>query len=329
MSQKLSLAMLAVAAVACSKSDATPTTSPPTEVGVMTVEPQTLPLSYEFVGEVQPIKRVDVRARVEGVIEARPFTEGSVVKAGQVLYRLERVRYDAAYRSAAARLANAKRTLARLEPLLERNAVAQQDVDNAQTEVESAQAAYDDARKSREDAVVRAEIGGRIGRTQLEVGARVTGPADLLTTIEQLDPVYESFHPSIQDQQQWTREPRSRALIQRGSPLVVRVVLPDGTELARKGKLDYVSPSVDPATGTQELRASFDNGERTLVPGQFVRVRLQGFERDSALAVPRRAVQQSLDQQFVLGVGKGDTVAARDIEAGTWSGGWWVGEGGL
>ena len=118
MPQKLSLVMLAVAAAACSKGDATPTTPPPAEVGVMTVEPRTLPLNYEFVGEVQPIKRVEVRARVEGVIEARPFTEGSVVKAGQVLYRLERVRYDAAYRSAAARLANAKRTLARLEPLL-------------------------------------------------------------------------------------------------------------------------------------------------------------------------------------------------------------------
>ena len=327
--QRLSLALLAAAAAACSKGDATPTTPPPAEVGVMTVEPRTLPLSYEFVGEVQPIKRVDVRARVEGVIEARPFTEGSVVKAGQVLYRLERVRYDAAYRNAAARLANARRTLGRLEPLLERNAVAQQDVDNARTEVESAEAAYDDARKNREDAVVRAEIGGRVGRTQLEVGARVTGPADLLTTIEQLDPVYVSFHPSIQDQQQWARNPRSRTLIQPGSPLVVRVVLPDGSELPRKGKLDYVSPSVDPATGTQELRASFGNDDRALVPGQFVRVRLQGFERDSALAVPRRAVQQSLDQQFVLVVGQGDTVAARDIEAGTWSGDWWIVENGL
>jgi len=329
MPKRLLLAMLAVAAAACSQSDATPTTPPPAEVGVMTVEPRTLPLSYEFVGEVQPIKRVDVRARVDGVIEARPFTEGSVVKPGQVLYRLERVRYDAAYRSAAARLANAQRTLARLEPLLERNAVAQQDVDNTRTEVESAQAAYDDAQKSRADAVVRAEIGGRVGRTQLEVGARVTGPADLLTTIEQLDPVYVSFHPSIQDQQQWARNPRSRELIQPGSRLVVRVVLPDGSELPRKGKLDYVSPSVDPATGTQELRASFGNDDGALVPGQFVRVRLQGFERDSALAVPRRAVQQSLDQQFLLIVGKGDTVAARDIETGTWSGDWWIVERGL
>jgi membrane fusion protein, multidrug efflux system len=328
-SQRLSVAMLAIAAAACSRSNATPPAPPPAEVGVMTVERRTLPLSYEFVGEVQPIKRVEVRARVDGVIESRPFTEGSLVKAGQVLYRLERVQSDAAYRSAAARLANAQRTVGRLEPLLERHAVAQQDVDNARTNVEAAEAAYDDARKDREDAVVRAEINGRVGRTKLEVGARVTGPADLLTTVEQVDPVYVTFHPSGQDQQQWRQDPASRKLIQPGSALVIRVVLPDGRELPRKGKLDYVSPSVDPATGTQELRASFDNEDLALVPGQFVRVRLQGFERDSALAVPRRAVQQSLDQQFVLVVGKGDTVAARDIETGTWSGDWWIVERGL
>lgn len=328
-SQRLSVAMLAMAAAACSKSNATPPAPPPPEVGVVTVAPRTLPLHYEFVGEVQPIKRVEVRARVDGVIESRPFTEGSLVKEGQVLYRLERVRYDAAFRSASARLANARRIQARLEPLLAQNAVAQQDVDNARTEVEAAEAVYEDAGKNREDAVVRAEIGGRVGRTRLEVGARVTGPADLLTTVEQVDPVYVSFHPSSQDQQQWRQDPASRKLVQPGSPLVVRVVLPDGSELPREGKLDYVSPSVDPATGTQELRASFANDDLALVSGQFVRVRLQGFERDSALAVPRRAVQQSLDQQFVLVVGKGDTVQARDIDAGTWSGDWWIVEKGL
>jgi membrane fusion protein, multidrug efflux system len=328
-SQRLSAAMLALAAAACSQSNAAPPGPPPAQVGVITIERRTLPLSYEFVGEVQPIKRVEVRARVDGVIESRPFTEGSLVKAGQILYRLERVRYDAAYRSASARLANAQRTLGRLEPLVERNAVAQQDVDNARTEVEAAEAAYDDARKNRADAIVRAEISGRVGRTRLEVGARVTGPADLLTTVEQVDPVYVAFHPSSQDQLQWRQDPRSRKLIQPGSPLVVRVVLPDGSELPRKGKLDYVSPSVDPATGTQELRASFANDDLALVAGQFVRVRLQGFERDSALAVPRRAVQQSLDQQFVLVVGKGDTVVARNVETGTWSGDWWIVERGL
>jgi membrane fusion protein (multidrug efflux system) len=322
--------LLLVGASACRNGEAKPPAGPPPpEVGVVAIASRSLPLSYEFVGEVQPIKRVEVRARVDGVIESRPFTEGAFVKAGDVLYRLERVRYDAAYRSASARVANARRTLGRLEPLLVREAVAQQDVDDARTELEAAEAALDEARKDREDAVVRAEISGRVGRTRLEVGARVTGPADLLTTVEQLEPVYITFRPSTQDLLRWRQDPASRDLIRPGSTLRIRVVLPDGTELPREGRLDFVSSSLDPATGTQEFRASFTNKDLLLVPGQFVRVRLEGFSRDSALAVPRRAVQQALGRQFVLVVGQGDTVAARDVQPGPWSGDAWIIERGL
>lgn len=321
--------LFGVAAIGCHGGADAPPPPPPPEVSVVSLSPRTLPLSYEFVGEVQPIRRVEVRARVDGIIESRPFTEGAFVKAGDVLYRLERVRSDAAYRSAAAQLANAQRTLARLEPLLARNAVAQQDVDNARTDAESAQAALDEATKNRSDAVVRAEMSGRVGRTLLEVGARVTGPSDLLTTVEQVDPVYVAFRPSSQDLLRWRQDPESRDLIRPGSRLTVKVVLPDGSELPRAGKLDYVSPSLDPATGTQEFRALFTNKDLLLVSGQFVRVRLEGFQRDSTLAVPRRAVQQSLGRQFVLVVGQGDTVAARDVQTGAWSGDAWIIERGL
>jgi membrane fusion protein, multidrug efflux system len=314
---------------ACGKGGDAPPAPPPAAVSVVSLTPARLPLTYEFVGEVQPTRRVEVRARVDGIIEARPFTEGAVVKPGQVLYRLERVRSDAAYRNAAARLANAQRTLARLEPLLARNAVAQQDVDNARTEAETAQAALDEASKDRSDAVVRAEIAGRVGRTLMEVGARVTGPSDLLTTIEQLDPVYVAFRPSSQDLLRWRQDPEARDLLRPGGRLVVKVILPDGSELPREGKLDYVSPSLDPATGTQEFRASFANKDVLLVSGQYVRVRLEGFARDSTLAVPRRAVQQSLGRQFVLVVGPGDTVASRDVQTGPWSGDAWIIEKGL
>ncbi len=156
MSRALVVVFLAGVA-GCKPGAKAPPAPPPAEVGVVSVAPRTLPLTYEFVGEVQPTRRVEVRARTDGIIEARPFTEGAFVKPGDVLYRLERVRSDAAYRSAVARLSNARRTLARLEPLLIRNAVAQQDVDNARTEAESAQADLDEASKNRSDAVVRAE----------------------------------------------------------------------------------------------------------------------------------------------------------------------------
>ena len=318
----------AVVAGACRK-DPTPQAPPPPEVAVVQVEPRRVPTSYVFTGEVQPYRRVEVRARVDGVIEARPFTEGTTVKPGQVLYRLDRVRSDAAYRSALARYQNAKRTLERLQPLLGQNAVAQQDVDNAQASMDAAEGDLAEAKKNVDDAVVRAEIEGRVGRTNMEVGGRVTGPSDLLTTIDVLDPVYVSFRPSAQQLLAWKQDPDARKLIQPGSPLSVQITLPDGSTLPRTGRLDFVAPSLDAATGTQEFRALFRNSDRILVPGQFAQVRLNGFTRDSALALPQRAVQQALGRQFVYVVGKGDTVAARDVEPGPWSGNLWIIDKGL
>jgi membrane fusion protein (multidrug efflux system) len=318
----------AIVAAACKK-DAPPPAPPPPEVAVVQVEPRRVPTSYEFTGEVQPYRRVEVRARVDGVIEGRPFTEGSIVKPGQVLYRIDRVRPEAAYRSALARYQNAKRTLERLQPLLGQNAVAQQDVDNARAEMETAEGDLAEAKKNLDDAVVRAEIEGRVGRTNLEVGARVTGPSDLLTTIDVLDPIYVSFRPTAQQLLGWKQDPTARKLIQPGSPLAVHVTLPDGTVFQRTGRLDFVAPSLDATTGTQEFRALFRNPDHLLVPGQFVRVRLDGFTRDSALAIPQRAVQQALGRQFVYVVGKGDTVVARDIQPGPWSGNLWIIDKGL
>jgi membrane fusion protein (multidrug efflux system) len=317
-----------VVAAGCRK-DPAPQAPPPPEVAVVQVEPRRVPTSYEFTGEVQPYRRVEVRARVDGVIEARPFTEGTTVKPGQVLYRLDRVRSEAAYRSALARYQNAKRTHERLQPLLAQNAVAQQDVDNAQADMDAAEGDLAEARKNVDDAVVRAEIEGRVGRTNMEVGGRVTGPSDLLTTIDVLNPVYVSFRPSAQQLLAWKQDPSARKLIQAGSQLSVGVTLPGGTTLPRTGRLDFVAPSLDATTGTQEFRALFQNADHLLSPGQFVQVRLDGFTRDSALALPQRAVQQALGRQFVYVVGKGDTVAARDVEPGPWSGNLWIIDKGL
>jgi membrane fusion protein (multidrug efflux system) len=332
----LALAVLA-GITACKKAPAAAFVPPPAQVGVIAVAATTIPESYEFVGQVSPFRRVEVRSRVEGIVTERPFVEGSVVSTGQVLYRLELVRYDAAYRSALARLDNAKRTVARLEPLVPKHAVAQQDVDNARSELESAQAAADAAKNDLDDTVIRAEISGQVGRARLELGARVTGPADLLTTIDELDPVYVTFHPSSQQLLAWQRDPEASALLAgRAAPnggsgrrISVRVVLPDGSLLPRAGRINFMAPSLDSASGTQEFRALFSNGDRRLLPGQFVRVRLEGFTRPNALAIPQRAVQQGLGRQFVYVVGVGDTVVARDVSPGPWSGNLWIIESGL
>lgn len=321
-------ALLSIGA-ACGR-DAPPARSfPPADVKIVTVAPRTLPQSYDLMGEVVPSRRVEVRARVEGVVLERPFTEGSAVKAGQVLYRLDRVRNAAANAGALARFTNAQSTLARLEPLLPKHAVAQQDVDNARAELESAKASLDQVRKDLDDAVVRAEVSGRVGAARVEVGGRVTGPADLLTTIDDVDPVYVIFRPSIQQLLDWRADPASARLLQPGGALDVRVVLPNDSLLPRAGRLTFVSPSLDSTTGTQAFRATFQNADRILVPGQFVTVRLSGFARRNALAVPQRAVQQGLGRQFVYLVADGDTVVTRDVKTGPWSGALWIIEHGL
>ena len=302
---------------------------PPADVGIVTVAPQTLPQTYDFVGDVEPSRRTEVRARVEGVILERPFTEGSAVKAGDVLFRLDRVKTEAAYASAVARYDNAKSTLGRLEPLLARHAVAQQDVDNARAELDAAKAAMDQAKKDLDDSVVRAEASGRVGRAMFQVGGRVTGPADLLTTIDELDPAYVVFRPSSEQVLNWKADPRSAPLIEPGSKLEVHVVLANGEVLPRVGRLTFVAPSLDSTTGTQEFRATFANRDGLLLPGQFVNVRLSGFSRVNALAVPQRAVQQGLGRQFVYVVSAGDTVVARDVKPGPWSGPLWIIDDGL
>lgn len=328
----LAASLLGVFAAACSKSSPPPPqqqSAPPPQVGVVSVAPATVAEPYELGAQVQPYRRVEVRSRVEGIVIDRPFDEGSVVSKGQVLYKLDQVKYEAAYRSAVARLDNAKRTVARLEPLVPKHAVAQQDVDNARSELESAQAVVDAAKKDLDDCVIRAEINGQVGRARLQLGARVTGPADLLTTIDELDPVYVTFHPSSQQLASWESDPRAGALIRPGSNLAVRVLAADGSLLPRAGRLNFVAPSLDSASGTTEFRAKFSNGDRRLLPGQFVRVRLEGFARPAALAIPQRAVMQGMGRQFVYVVGPGDSVAARDVTTGSWNGSLWIIEKGL
>ena len=318
-----------IAAAACGRAAPKAFVPPPADVGIVTIAESSIAEQFEFVGQVEPSRRVEVRSRVEGIVVDRPFVEGSVVTKGQVLYKLEVVRYEAAYRNAVARLDNAKRTLARLEPLLPKHAVAQQDVDNARSEVESAQALVDAAKKDLDDTVIRAEMSGQVGLARLQLGARVTGPADLLTTIDELDPVFVAFHPSSQQLLSWQQQPGSRQLFQAGGTALVRAILPDGSVLPRTGKINFTSPSLDSASGTQTFRAKFENFDHKLVPGQFVRVRLEGFNRAAAIAVPQRAVQQGLGRQFVFVVGKGDSVATRDVVTGPWSGTQWIIESGL
>ncbi len=338
------LLLVAVSAVtSCAKPSAGAFTMPPAAVTIVDVRRERVAETSEFAGEVEAVREVEVRSPVAGVIVAQPIPEGGEVSAGEVLFKIDPTTYDAAYRGAVARVAqaqsrldNATRTLARLKPLLAEHAVAQKDVDDAETEEAQARGALDDAksqvdqtRKNLNDATIKAEISGRVGKANLVLGARVTGPAELLTTIDQLDPVRVTFRPSSDQVLSWRRDPKAIAVLGPGGAARVHVVLPDGTVYPEAGKLDFVDPVIDPATGTESFRAELPNPHRLLVPGQFVRVRLEGLVRDSAILIPQRAVQQSLGHTSVFVVGAGDTVRMVDVKAAAWVGDRWIVDSGL
>jgi membrane fusion protein (multidrug efflux system) len=327
---------------ACSK-PAAPPTPPPSEVSVLTVTPRTVEDKLEFTGEVRAFRSVQVRAQASGVILARPFIEGSEVHVGEVLYRIDPTTTDAEWRSAKARLASAQATLAnnetsaaRLRALLPGNAVAKQDVDNADAQVKASSAAVDDARgavdaaaKNLSETTVRAQIEGRVERTMLDVGARVTGPSDLLTTVDVLDPIYVTFRPSSDQQADWRRDPEYARAIAPGGSARVAVTLPDGSQFPTEGRIGYIDPVVDPQTGTQEYRAQFDNPKRIMLPGEFVHVVLHGLSRKNAIVIPQRAVLQQMGRQMVYVVGPDNKVATREVKATTWTGNDWLISSGL
>jgi len=310
---------------------------------VLTVAPETVAARFEFVGQAAASRRVEVRAQVAGVIVARPYAEGTDVPKGALLFQIDSTTYDAAYRSALAQLAdavarstNADRNRARLKALLGSRAVAQKDVDDAETAsdqaraaVQAAQAAVDRAKKDYDDTFVRAEIAGRAGRAQLDLGARVTGPSDLLTIVEQVDPIYVNFSPSDQEVLRWRRDIASRRLLVPARVLAVQVTLADGSIFPGTGQLNFVDLALQPLTGTLSLRAEFRNSQHVLLPGQFVRLRFVGLKRPNAILVPQRAVQQGLSGAFVYVVGDSNKVATRDVAATSWDRGAWLIEQGL
>ncbi|PYP44731.1 MAG: efflux transporter periplasmic adaptor subunit [Gemmatimonadetes bacterium] len=335
-------ALLLQSGWACRRA-ATAAAPPPPDVSVLTVAPETVSARFEFVGQAAASRRVEVRAQVAGVIVARPYAEGTDVPKGALLFQIDSTTYDAAYRSAraqladaAARLANAERNWTRLKALLGSRAVAQKDVDDAETAsdqaraaVQAAQAAVDRAKKDYDDTFIRAEIAGRAGRALLDLGARVTGPSDLLTTVEQIDPVYVNFSPSDQEVLRWRQDIATRRLLVPARVLAVQVTLADGSIFPGTGQLNFIDLALQPTTGTLSLRAEFRNPRHVLLPGQFVRLHFVGLKRPDAILVPQRAVQRGLAGAFVYVLGDSNRVTVREVVATSWDRGAWLIEQGL
>ncbi len=316
---------------------------PPAAVSVMQVALAPLPASYEYVGQAAGSREVEVRARTSGILLKRNFREGTSVSRGQSLYTLDPEplkaaldRADADVASAEARLGQATRTQARLKPLFEAKAVSQKDYDESVSAESIARADLKGAQARRAEAAlnlgytrVEAPIGGIIGRSQVSEGTLVSGPQVLLTSITQTDPALIRFGIADTDQMRWRQESEAgRLTLPKGGAFDVEVVLADGTVLKRKGKLQFTDARVNTQTGTTEAQAEVPNGDGLLKPGQFVRVRLQGAVRPSAVKVPTRAVLEGPQGKFVYLV-QDNKAQIRPVQVGEQVGDQWLVNGGL
>lgn len=327
----------------CGK-DAQPAPPPP-EVRVVVVESRPIPNTVELPGRVQAVRTAEVRARVDGIVQRRLYDEGTDVVAGKELFLIDpsqltanRNAAQAALARAEATAANAAQDVARYKGLVAEEAISKQEYDaavarmrTAQADVAQARAQLETARLNLGYARVTAPISGRAGRAQVTEGALVSAAAGtLLTTVEQLDPIYVNFSQSSSDLLKVRSEITTGALkVPELGRVSVHLELEDGSDYEHSGHLDFFALSIDETTGTAALRAEIPNPDRKLVPGQFVRARIDAGVRPNGVLIPQRAVQVAQKGASVMVVGPDDKVANRPVKVGALQGESWLILGGL
>ncbi|WP_242394606.1 efflux RND transporter periplasmic adaptor subunit [Anaeromyxobacter oryzisoli] len=304
----VAIAGLALVLSGCRKQPPAPPRGP-AEVGVITIAPSSVTLTQELPGRTSAFRVAEVRARVNGIVVKRLFTEGSDVREGQPLFRIDPAPYQAALDSARAQLARAEARLvsARLQAeryteLVASNAVSKQEHDDAiaalktaEADVAAGRAAVQTAQINVGYTLVTAPVSGRIGRSAVTEGAYAqAGQATLLATVQQLDPVYVDVTQSSAELLRLRRDLESGKLQSAGQGKAkVDLLLEDGREYGLSGALQFADVTVDPGTGSITLRALFPNPRAELLPGMYVRARLPQGVDPQALLVPQRAVTRN------------------------------------
>ena len=319
--------------------------TPAPEVAVVTVASARLALSTELPGRVEASRIAQVRARAAGIVTQRVFREGSEVKVGEVLYRIDPAAFKATLDSAQAAVAKAEANLAqaslkvqRYAPLVKTNAISKQEFDDALTAQKQVSADLASARAARQSAslnlgyaTVTAPIAGRIGRAQVTEGALVgQGEATPLATIQQIDPVYVTLTQSSTDLLKLQRAMASGQLQSAGQGQAkVTLLTEDGRPYALPGKLLFSELSVDESSGAISLRAQFPNPQRLLLPGMYVRARLEQAIDEHAIAVPQQAVLRTAQGASVMLVDADNKVVPRPIKADRAQDNQWIVSDGL
>ena len=331
--------VLAAAAllVACGKGGTATGGAPPPAVPVhiVKVEPRSVPISFDVVGQVEGSKQVEVRARVSGILVKQFYREGDPVREGAPLFEIDRAPFEVALAQARGQLAQAsaqsaqaQREETRLKPLVADRAVSRKEYDDAVSARQLAEAAMQQASATVRQAElnlsytsVAAPVSGISGRAEHSIGTLITTDAagSLLTTVNQVSPVWVRFSLAQTD---LAKLPGGR--IGRGSPVDMQLVLPGGALYPQKGRLNFAATAIDTRLGTQQLRAEFDNTREQLLPGQFVTVRIAAGQRDNVFLVPQAAVVQTEKAFLVYAVDAEGKAQARPVKTGDWIGSDWT-----
>ncbi|WP_211460683.1 efflux RND transporter periplasmic adaptor subunit [Collimonas silvisoli] len=343
---RITLAIALLSAVAaCGKKPDAQGAPPPAGVSIITIAPERLALTTELPGRLEATRIAQIGARAAGIVLKRNFREGSDVKAGQTLYQIDPAPLRAAYDSAQATLAKAEANLTtatlkaqRYKPLVEVNAVSKQEYDDtvaaqkqAAADVASAKAARQTASLNLGYATVTSPISGRIGKALVTEGALVgQGEVTQLAVVQQIDPIYVNVTQSSTDILKLQQAMKSGQLESAGAGQAkVTLVTEDGRPYPQAGKLLFSDLTVDATTGSVTLRAEFPNPDRSLLPGMYVRAKLEQVVNASALTVPQQAVQRDLNGSSVFVVGADNKVAVRPVTADVAQGDKWIVSDGL
>ena len=340
------IVLTAVVLAGCGSGKQQQPPAPPTpQVGFVTVSPQSVTLSTELAARTAAYETSEIRPQVNGLITARLFQEGDEVRAGQPLYRIDPQPYQAQVASARAALARAKAAIASNDALARRygelvkiNAIARQDYENAITTAQQAradvaaqEAALRTATIDLGRTTVKAPISGRIGRSAVTTGGLVTASqTTALSTIQRLDPIYVDITQSSVDQLRLRKQLLEGNLSRGANAARIRLKLEDGTLYPVEGIVKFADVTVDPATGSQTIRAQFSNPNRLLLPGMYVTAQFVEGTQANALLVPQRAVSRDeKGNPVVMVVGPGNKIVPKTLTAPRTIGDNWLVTAGL
>ncbi len=309
-----------------------PPVNQPMQVTFMIAEPVNMPVSLETIAQTEGAKEIEIRPRVGGILLKRVYDEGTAAKAGQPLFLIDPEPFqitlaeaNALLREQTVRAMRAKSEENRQRQLLNENFVSQRAYDQVTADLAATQAALQAAKARVKQAelnlsytTVRAPVDGITGRSHFSEGALISANSSLLTTLTQLSPIWVRFSFSDNELAKLGEHVNEKNVHH------VTMILPDGSEYQQNGKINFAASKIDPLLGTQQLRATFDNADERILPGQFVRIRITAGEPKAVYIVPQVAVLTSDLGRFVYVIAEDNVVIQRPVTVGDWIGKDWI-----